>query len=300
MDKEKHILADWLSGKISKIELENLKKDKDFDQYQKIVSELDKLTAPDYNPEVEWKPLQNRIHSKPRTIRLKQIIYSVAASIAILISTFFFLNKNTEKIVTLASQKQVIELPDGSQVILNSASKIKYNAKKWDEERKIVLSGEAFFEVKKGNRFVVETKHGSVEVLGTSFNVYERETFEVICFTGKVRVNSMKTKRSVNLTPGKKASLVGDSFIEEAIENEIEPSWINGESRFINAPLERVIQELEIQYNIKFVYSELPQIRFSGTFPHSDLKLALKIVFDPLDINYSVGGKNKINLVYLK
>lgn len=300
MDKENNILADWLSGKISKAELENLKKDKGFSQYKKIVSELDKLTAPEYNPETEWSSLQGRIHSKPKVIKFKRIIYSVAASVVIFISTFFFLNQNTEKVVTIASQKQAIELPDGSEVTLNSASKIKYNVKKWGEERKITLTGEAFFEVEKGSRFVVETKHGSVEVLGTSFNVYGRETFEVVCFTGKVRVNSAKAKEPVDLTPGKKASLIKANFIQENVENDIKPSWVLGESRFKSAPLERVIQELEIQYNIKFVYNELPQMKFSGTIPHSDLKLALRIVFEPLGIKYKAGGKNKIILTYSK
>ena len=51
--------------------------------------------------------------------------------------------------------------------------KFQFDKKRFTDERIIQLRGEAFFEVEKGSRFVVQTGKGAVEVLGTSFNVFQ-------------------------------------------------------------------------------------------------------------------------------
>jgi ferric-dicitrate binding protein FerR (iron transport regulator) len=61
-------------------------------------------------------------------------------------------------------------------LILNAASKLSFNEKKWADQRALTLEGEAFFKVQKGQTFSVNTTAGVITVLGTQFNVKERKT----------------------------------------------------------------------------------------------------------------------------
>src|SRR5690606_4696634 len=94
-------------------------------------------------------------------------------------------------IATKNGEIRQVQLPDGSTVTLNAASTIEYNSLTWFLRRKISLNGEAFFKVLKGPSFSVGAGKASVEVLGTSFNVKQRnDIVSVACFTGKVTVNT--------------------------------------------------------------------------------------------------------------
>jgi Fe2+-dicitrate sensor, membrane component len=62
-------------------------------------------------------------------------------------------------------------------VNLNSSSQLSYSKNKWDSKREVTLNGEAFFKVSKGSTFDVITLNGKVSVLGTQFNVKQRENY---------------------------------------------------------------------------------------------------------------------------
>ncbi|MBN1111665.1 MAG: FecR family protein [Bacteroidales bacterium] len=294
MNKEDNILARWMSGKLTESELEELKKEKDFAQFEKIIDACDNLQAPNYDSEKVWHNIKAAKHKKKRIKFIFNRLSAVAASIVIILGIYLAFNNSTN-IKTLACQKKTIQLPDGSQVIMNAISEIKYNAKNWDEKRTLFMTGEAFFKVKKGSKFTVNTNHGSVEVLGTSFNIFDRENIEVTCFTGKVKVTSTENKE-ILLLPNDKIQIDNQKIIKVKSEELTKPSWINGESRFVNAKLSQVINELERQYNIKIDASNIKEHLFTGTFPHSDKELALKIVFNSLEIEYTSLTNNKVIL----
>ena len=93
-------------------------------------------------------------------------------------------------------------LASGAEVSCN------YSATSWnDGERILKLKGQVYFEVKKGSKFSVRSTQGIVSVLGTSFNIYDREgAYKVECFTGKVKVESIESETKVYLTKGLKTS----------------------------------------------------------------------------------------------
>ena len=66
---------------------------------------------------------------------------------------------------TAFGEQKVIELPDGSLVTMNSKSTIEFNPDSWESSRILNLSGEAYFKVKKGSQFTVNTSNGDVVVL---------------------------------------------------------------------------------------------------------------------------------------
>ena len=118
---------------------------------------------------------------QPKTNWAKQLI-KIAAILAISFSVYYYTTTLDTTITTLAAQKTTIDLPDASHVSLNALSSLTFNKKDWDDERDITLNGEAYFKVAKGERFTVNTSSGIVTVLGTQFNIKQRDNlFEVVC-----------------------------------------------------------------------------------------------------------------------
>ena len=110
---------------------------------------------------------------KVRSIKpSRYFIAAIAAGLALLFYFQIFTNLDTT-IQTFAGQDRIQTLPDESSIHLNDASILSYNEKSYATDRSLKLEGEAFFQVAKGAKFVVNTKGGSIEVLGTSFNVFQ-------------------------------------------------------------------------------------------------------------------------------
>ena len=141
-----------------------------------------------------WNRIDQSTSQSPnnKSIRMPNRWLAIAASMAILLTAGFWWIQtySTSEVSTQLAEITKQELPDGSSVQLNAVSSIIFNARKWETNRHVELKGEGFFEVKKGQKFSVNTDHGVIEVLGTSFNVYARnDGFEVRCYTGKVAVS---------------------------------------------------------------------------------------------------------------
>lgn len=125
---------------------------------------------------------------------------SVAAVIAIIFSlSYLFLQTNSEDEIytetgTGFGEKRELLLPDGSAVVLNACSKLCYPVDfSHSRQRKVVLSGEAYFDVAKdvAKPFIVNAGHFDVHVLGTAFNVKSYETDDLVAISverGKVEV----------------------------------------------------------------------------------------------------------------
>ncbi|EPR66760.1 FecR family protein [Cyclobacterium qasimii] len=99
------------------------------------------------------------------------------------------------KRVNPAGRKSILTLSDGTRIFLNSGSEISYSSDFSDSLRLVSLKGEAFFEVQKEKRpFVVETGQTKIKVLGTTFNVNQKQNgaLTVALVTGKVLINDQK------------------------------------------------------------------------------------------------------------
>jgi len=216
----------------------------------------------------------------------------------VLFGLFTFLDSNAISIETGFGENKTIALLDGSEVILNAKSKIVYDESNWDKERKLFLEGEAFFKVAKGETFIVETDHGSVTVLGTQFNVNTTaDFFTVVCYEGKVGV---KTKEANHiLLPNDVVRYISGTSVKVNGSSDKMPTWIHGESTFKSVPLRYVIQALEDQYQVSFDTNSINDSEiFTGSFPHDSLNIALKTVFNTLNITYNNKEKRNIKLRY--
>ncbi|NNK75826.1 MAG: histidine kinase, partial [Maribacter sp.] len=163
--------------------------------------------------------------------------------------------------------------------------------KNWDKDRNVSLEGEAFFKVAKGKRFTVSTAHGTVAVLGTQFNVENREGFfEVTCFEGLVSVtfNSKETK----LPAGTSFMVIDGKVIETEKPNTTAPSWVNNESTFKSIPLKYVLDEFQRQHNITVETQNIDINKlFTGTFSNTNTDLALQSISVPSQIRFKLEGQ---------
>ena len=297
-------LAQWLKGSISDKELKNLVSEADFIAYKKLKRGFDvskKLNAP---IDASFAKIQQRIsekqQQKQQKVRPLYISWSIgiAASIVLLFGIFSLFGNDTTIIETGFGDHKTIALLDDSEVILNSKSKITYDESDWKNNRVLTLEGEAYFKVKKGNTFTVKTTNGSVTVLGTQFNVNSTDDFlDVVCYEGKV---SVKTNTSEHiLLPTNRVRKINGDPSEFTITDLVKPTWIAGESTFKSVPIKYVILALEDQYNITFNAETIDNSTlFTGSFPHNNLNVALKTVFETLNIKYSEKEERNIKLRY--
>lgn len=293
-------LAKWLAGDLSDNQLKELVSSVDFDAFSKIrkgIEVYEQLEAPF---DGSFSKIQERIKAEPSKVKSLYKYWSIAAaaSVILLFGLFFLLDSDTVSIETGFGEQKTIALLDGSEVILNSKSKVSYNKETWKENRIVSLEGEAYFKVEKGNTFTVKTTNGDVTVLGTQFNVISDETyFDVVCYEGKVAVKTDVSKH-VLLPSQSVQKLNGLPATSNLIQHE-KPTWTEGESTYRSVPVKYVISALEKQYNITFNTQLIDDsVVFTGGFPHNNLKVALQTVFETLDIKYSEKENRNINLSY--
>jgi len=152
-------------------------------------------------------------------------------------------------------------LPDGTKVWLNAASVLKFpTAFSGSRERKVTLSGEAYFEVAKlKTPFVVATDQQWVEVLGTHFNInayLDEQQTKTTLLEGSVRVSSLKTGNVVKLNPGEEAMLMANRLDVQKADIERNTDWKNGIFMFKNESLEGIMRKIARWYNVEIVYEQ--------------------------------------------
>jgi transmembrane sensor len=177
-------------------------------------------------------------------------------------------------------------LPDGTRVWLNAASSIRFPTVFRGNERKVTVTGEAFFEVAKdaAQPFIVDINDRmQVEVLGTSFNVnaYTDETsVNTTLLQGSVRVVS--GSKTVLLTPEQQSRMYSDgrSEVRSGVDTGVITAWKNGEFQFESNDIQAVMRQLARWYDVEVVYSgEVPEGTFSGEVSrNTNLSNVLKIL----------------------
>ena len=287
-DYNEDILGKWLNNNLTDEEKKLLEADEHFAAYHKIIASTENLALPDFDEEKLWNKLKSNRSKKTRTIPLYR--YAIAASLLILIGSFSILYLSNQKIVTTGYGEFVdITLPDGSEIQMNANSEVRYNTWLYRQRRMIRLTGDAFFDVEPGKRFITKTDHGQVEVLGTLYRVKStKAVFRVNCLEGSVRVTDTGFQQV--LRPG---DLVTKTNGIWEVNNQ--PVQFRDPSRmtYRNVQLQEVLEGLTNQFGVTFVIHQSVDLsqRFSGSIPKDELSNALSLVFDPLEIQYTVDGQ---------
>lgn len=180
--------------------------------------------------------------------------------------------------------KSTLTLHDGSKVILNSGSTLKYVKNFEPDKRILYLKGEAFFEVKKDSvrPFSVITGNVMTTALGTSFNIsaYENEDLNVSLLTGKVAVDvTMKSSKSVLLEKGEglRVNLESEKVFKGPFNIHQEIGWTQKKIIFQQVKLTEAIRVIENWYGVKFIFQNKPNpsLLLSGIFQDETLENVL-------------------------
>jgi len=297
--EEEYLIKKWLSDELSAAEWEEFKKLDDYDLNLEILEGAKNFKASNFSSVKSFNDFKKDVKNKKTPVikfSTYKVIFRIAALLVISLSVYFtFFFNNLTTIETLASQSNSFNLPDASTVILNSESKAEYSKEKWDHKREVSLQGEAFFKVAKGSIFDVITTGGTVSVVGTQFNVKNRDNyFEVKCFEGIVAINH--NGKSQQLTRGISYRIMNNEVSIDSTYNS-QPEWIVNRSSFKSVPLYIMLEEFERQYNvvIKTQNINIDKI-ITGGFVHNNLEQALTTLTVPFDLTYKQNQSNIITL----
>jgi ferric-dicitrate binding protein FerR (iron transport regulator) len=281
--EDQKILSEWLQKEENRLKYEEL------ERAWNISNKIRKEIKP--NVDEEWERFkmlrnENRDNNK-KTFHISRI--SIAATILILFGLFIAYNQyiRDKKISIIADKadKEVV-LPDGSVAWLNSGSTLSYNKEFAENNRKIDMSGEAYFKVVKNNiPFEIHTPHEVItRVLGTEFNLRAQaveNSTELTVISGKVSFG--KDGNTNNRVFEKNQQVVLDNssgkiILKENV-NENSLAWKTHSLKFNNTPLEIVVNDLERYFNLDIIVPEYQEeLFFSGDFTKPTVKQIAQII----------------------
>jgi ferric-dicitrate binding protein FerR (iron transport regulator) len=196
------------------------------------------------------------------------------------------------------NQYQLI-LPDGSKVWLNAASSITYPTAFVGAERKVSITGEAYFEIAKNEKapFIVESKDVQIQVLGTHFNVNTYDDEDALKTT--LLEGSIKVGNSI-LRPGQQAILSRDNTPIKLVDHpDIDEvmAWKNGAFKFNDATIESIMRQMARWYDVEVVYDTRVSQHFIADVPRDVPASELLKLLELTDqVHFKIEGK-KITVI---
>jgi transmembrane sensor len=189
-------------------------------------------------------------------------------------------------------------LPDGSKVWLNSESSIQYPTAFVGKERKVIVTGETFFEVAKNKDkpFIAVGGDMQVEALGTQFNinVYNNEPFRSATLVeGSVLVTHGKNENI--LKPGQQAQIANGDFSVVNTDAMDVVAWKNDMFKYTNTPIDAIMRQIERWYDAETVYQDKVDFHFNGTIERSvPVSKLLHYIEATGQVHFKIEGKKII------
>jgi transmembrane sensor len=251
-----------------------------------------------------WKKIEKRIlieegtrNPKRKVIPLYALISLAAATVIYCIFYFGFIyesNYSTEK-ATQFGEVQKLWLPDSSLIEMNSNSSVRYNYSKLTGHRKVMLKGDALFNVKKGKDFVVSFYDGDVKVRGTSFYIsaYSPNLLQIDCISGSVDVTLNNQLYSLQKGEGIKRFNGKISAPYTCNEKDV-TDRLTGLFYWDKVSLAEIdeLMEYRFGYNI-FLEPGLEKRNFSGQLDLKELQQSLTIISMAMNVQYSIDEERK-------
>ncbi len=199
-----------------------------------------------------------------------------------------------------------LQLSDGTKVWMNSESELRYPVQFNGKERRVELSGEAFFEVARNEKvpFFVESGEQTVKVLGTEFNISSYKEDQSIYTTlvkGSVEV-SLKSMPEIKqiLAPNEQSSV--NKLETQILKHIVDPynyvAWKDGRFVFDDQTLGAIMKKLSKWYNVEVVFAsdEQRDFRFTGDLQrYADFGEVLKKIGKTNEVKFII-EKNKITI----
>lgn len=312
-DKKKKIYR-YLDNLYSKSEVEDILKDIQAPEMQREVDKIsleiweESISKPPFLHHTEEEKYKQEAKALLHKIKRKQVPFKkwawrAIACIILLLGivnikeyiTFEHKHISLTEISTSFGEKKEYVLPDGSKVLLNACSTIKFPQQFQGENREVELDGEAYFEIvhDKKKKFLIKTENFKVKVLGTKFNVKsytEQETALVSVKSGKVEVELPQASMKLTANEQVQIQTNGNEFIKKKEDNSRALAWIQSKLYYQNATIYDVTKDLEHYYNCQFKFPEGQSFnnKISGQHDNKSLEAVLQ------SIEYVTGIKHKI------
>lgn len=279
-----------------------------------------------HDKEMAWQQIQRRIRRRHRLMVWRRCC-SAAACIAVMVALGWWYASSrtatpadTPSIATLVPARQMSrhqaqvtvsnaqcrvavpmgasyseQLADGTHIVINADTRLTYPETFETHRREVALTGEAYFEVahRADAPFVVTTPAGSIEVLGTHFNVMaaaDRTT--VTLAEGSVRLRF--GHREFTMQPGQQASITSSGDIDvRTVNTRNYTSWSTGTYDFSDTPLSEIVRQLSLWYGVS-IHIDSPEVaasRYTGVITRSEsLQQALDLLTTISDLRFEVEG----------
>lgn len=240
-----------------------------------------------FDPEYSLGRLKTRMRNRRRKSAALRIVRWTATAAAVFVLLFAGtrftqrLDEHLSRPLTVCTQlgeRSQVVLPDGSKVWLNSCSSVKYSSSFFSRERRVEMTGEAYFIVEKDPYapFVVSSDGLDIEVLGTRFNV--RNDSDLHRITTVLLEGSIEARgggATARLRPSQQIIFNTDTremLVSECCSVERSISWIDGKFRFDRNTFSEIVAELQRYYNVDIRFEDacLREERFSGDFRVED------------------------------
>ncbi|TVQ85171.1 MAG: DUF4974 domain-containing protein [Bacteroidetes bacterium] len=267
-----------------------------------------------YDEKSAWDKIaqQAGIEENRSNVRTIQPVFSyqnfwkIAASIVLLVIGLYsvvYFTQLQEKTLATGLEPTELELRDGTLVNINKHSSITYPVRFRGGERRVILEGEAYFDVAQDlhNPFIVQAKDVEIMVLGTSFfvsAVKDALKVEVMVSSGKVALITPDMQQ-LALDAGRKGAFIREE--NQLIEDEItDPNYLSWKTKFIvfeNTRLAEAFKVLENTYAVSFniVDAAVGNCRITATFSDKSLEDILAIIRETFEIRFT-SRDNVINV----
>lgn len=218
------------------------------------------------------------------TITREQIAYNTQKSDIIKYNT----------LIIPAGYSYRVKLADGSEVMLNAGSRLKYSVSGMTEYREVELDGEAFFKVTKSNHpFIVKTGKSFVKVYGTEFNVNNDPAgdVEVVLVNGSVGFNT-DNGQELMLCPNQKCEYnsTDNNVTIKDVDVHSYIAWLNNEFNYDQVPLDYFLKKVATWYGVEFKYDKprLESIEFYiSTSRNTSLSDLLLLIEKSTDLKFT-------------
>ena len=326
------LIIDYITGRVTPEKFDKLNlwiaASKDNLLYFRNLQEIWYASAPQdkdvFDKELAYKRFQYRVKESkekkalnvPRKFIFSKRFFQIAASVAIIVmlgSIYFIkdfsssINPKDEyySITVPYGAKSKVTLSDSTKVWLNSGTTINYSYIAKDKVRKLVLNGEAYFEVAKmkGVPFIVKTDRLEIKVLGTKFNIssyLEDDQVNVTLLEGLIALNTNNDNNEIRLLPNKSAILdkASNKIEIKNVDGSISNQWSEGIIIFDDEKLVQIVCRLEREYNVKIDLTNVSSTdsRYYGVFNKNQ---SINSIFDIITLNHKLQYQRKGDTIML-
>lgn len=262
---------------------------------------------------IAWQKISRRI----KFYKSKKIIWDFSRTAAVILLPLLlihqyviqpYLEETPHELITLYSAPNVVTkaiLPDGSEVWLNSQSKLSYPRVFTGKNRKVELTGEAYFKVSsdKNNRFDVVTPDKTVvSAYGTEFNVnayLDDPRYTITLTQGNIDISLANLFTKHTLKPGQKVIVDQQykTFMISEADTYVETAWKDGKMVFRRESIEIIAEKLARKFGviIQVEGNTGKDYQYTATFTDESLVDILELLKISTSIDYSISKQQKLS-----